>query len=78
MRVRNEKGDWKLHRHDKKSSRNTIVEKKLANYKVPQFQLFDLKKDPQEKTDVMKSNPEIGAEMKAKLAEIIKAGRTRN
>ena len=77
MRVVSDKGDWKLHRHDKKSSRNTVVEKKLANYKVPQFQLFNLSKDPAEKKNVMKENPEIGAELKAKLQSIIDAGRSR-
>ena len=54
-----------------------MVEKKLANSKVPQFQLFDLSKDPAEKKNVMKENPEIGAELKAKLQSIIDAGRSR-
>ena len=38
-------GNWKLVRHDSKSGRNLVVEKELANTKVPEFQLFDLAKD---------------------------------
>ncbi|MDF1737628.1 MAG: arylsulfatase [Verrucomicrobiales bacterium] len=70
-------GDWKLVRHDKKKARNTVVEQKLDNVAVPQFQLFDLKLDPGEETDVLESNLEVAGKMKARLAEIIKAGRTR-
>ncbi len=70
-------GDWKLVRHDKKKARNTIVEQKLDNAEVPQFQLFNLKQDPAEKEDVLEANLEVAGKMKARLAEIIKADRTR-
>src|SRR5690606_36299860 len=35
-------GDWKLHRYDRKSARNVVVEQPLANTPVPQYQLFHL------------------------------------
>lgn len=70
-------GDWKLQRHDKKKARNVVVEQKLDNFDVPQFQLFDLKSDPAEKTNVLEANLDVAGKMKARLAEIIEAGRTR-
>lgn len=70
-------GKWKLQRHDSKSARNLIVEKKLENTKVPPFQLFDLSKDPAEKDNVIDQHPDIAEEMKAQLAEIIESGRSR-
>ncbi len=70
-------GNWKLQRHDAKSARNLVVEVNLANTKVPQFQLFDLEKDPAEKNDLMDVHPEKAAELKAQLEEIIQSGRTR-
>ncbi|PHS15747.1 MAG: arylsulfatase [Blastopirellula sp.] len=70
-------GDWKLHRHDKKSARNVVVETKLANTKVPQYQLFNLAKDEAEKTNVIESNPDVAKRLKAQLSKIIDDGRTR-
>ena len=70
-------GDWKLHRYDRKRARNVVVEKKLANTKVPQFQLFNLKKDPAEKNNVIAQHPDIATQMKARLKSIIQDGRTR-
>ncbi|MGY8769199.1 MAG: sulfatase family protein [Pirellulales bacterium] len=70
-------GNWKLHRHDKKSSRNVVVETKLANTKVPQYQLFNLAKDEAEKTNVIESNPEVAEFLKAQLSKIIEDGRSR-
>ncbi len=70
-------GDWKLHRYDAKYARNVVVEKELANTKVPQFQLFNLANDPSEKTNVIKENPEIAEKLKAQLAKIIEDGRSR-
>ncbi len=70
-------GDWKLHRHDSKSARNLVVEKKLENTKVPQYQLFNLKTDPAEKNDVMDEHPDMAKELTAKLADLIEAGRSR-
>ena len=71
------KGNWKLTRHSGKSARNTVVEKKLANTKVPEFQLYDLTKDPAEKKNVIKQHPEIAAEMKTELESLVQAGRSR-
>lgn len=70
-------GNWKLVRYDKKSARNVVVERTLANTPVPQFQLFDLAKDPSEKTDVIKENPEIAEQMKQRLAKYIADERSR-
>ena len=70
-------GDWKLQRHDRKSARNVKVEQKLANNKVPQYQLFNLKNDPSEKNNVMKQHPDVADRMVAKLKKIIEDGRTR-
>ncbi|MCA9052968.1 MAG: arylsulfatase, partial [Planctomycetaceae bacterium] len=39
-------GDWKLHRYDRKTARNVVVEQELTNRKVPQYQLFNLREDP--------------------------------
>jgi len=71
-------GDWKLQRHDKKRARNVVVEQRLDNLVVPQFQLFNLKTDPGEKANVIDQHPEVAAKLKARLVEIIKAGRTRS
>jgi arylsulfatase A len=71
-------GNWKLVRHDTKSARNVVVETQLANTPVPQFQLFDLARDPNESTDVFAQHPEVGERLKRRLAEIVAAGRTRS
>lgn len=70
-------GDWKLHRYDKKSARNVVVEKQLANTKVPQFQLFNLNDDPGEKNNVIADNPKVAEKLKTRLAKIIEDGRSR-
>ena len=70
-------GDWKLQRHGKKRARNVVVEAKLANTTVDEFQLFNLAKDPGEKENVLKENPEVAKKMKAKLNQIIADGRSR-
>jgi arylsulfatase A len=70
-------GNWKLVRHDSKTARNTVVERQLANTPVPQFQLFDLGKDPGETKDVLAENPEIAERLKTRLAGYIEAGRSR-
>jgi arylsulfatase A-like enzyme len=69
-------GHWKLVRQDSKVARNVVVEKTLANTPVPQFQLFDLAKDPGETTDVLAQNPDVAERLKTRLAELIAAGRT--
>jgi arylsulfatase A-like enzyme len=70
-------GPWKLVRHDSKTARNTVVERELANTPVPQFQLFDLAKDPGESNDVLSGNPEVAERLKARLAGYIESGRSR-
>jgi arylsulfatase A len=70
-------GTWKLQRHDGKSARNVVVEKLLANTRVPQYQLFDLANDPEEKHDVLATNPAIGDRLKTHLAKLIADGRSR-
>ncbi|MFT5465844.1 MAG: arylsulfatase A-like enzyme [Verrucomicrobiales bacterium] len=70
-------GDWKLQRHDSKFARNVVVEAKLANTKVPQFQLFNLADDPAEKKDVLEANPDVAERLKAQLAKIIADGQSR-
>jgi len=71
------KGNWKLTKHPGGSARNTVVEKQLANTKVPEFQLYHLSKDPAEKKNVIKDQPKVAAEMKAELEILVKAGRSR-
>ena len=70
-------GDWKLQRHDSKRARNVVVERQLANTPVPQFQLFDLSSDPSESKNVLAAHPDVAQRMKARLARIIAAGRSR-
>ncbi len=70
-------GNWKLQRHDSKTTRNRIVERKLENTPVPQFQLFDLSKDPAEEKNVIEKHPDVAERMKMQLAELIAAGRSR-
>ena len=70
-------GRFKLHRYDKRTARNVVVEKKLANTKVPQFQLFDLSADPGETKNVAAAHPEVMKRLRTQLAEIISRGRSR-
>ena len=70
-------GNWKLLRHDSKKARNLVVEKKLENVDVPQYQLYDLSVDPGESEDVFATQPEVASRMQARLDEIIESGRTR-
>ncbi len=70
-------GDWKLVRHETRSARNLVVEERLANTPVPRLQLFDLATDPGETTDVLAANPGIAADLEARLAALIAAGRSR-
>ena len=70
-------GDWKLVRYETKFANNEIVEQPLQRTPAPQFQLFDLAKDPGEKTDVFAKNSEVGENLKARLAAIVAATRSR-
>lgn len=71
-------GEWKLHRYDRKKARNVVVEKQLENTEVPQYQLFNLNKDPAESTDVAAEHPEVAEQLKRQLAKIIKNGSSRS
>ena len=70
-------GSWKFQRHDSGVTRNLVINKPLEDTRVPVLQLFDLEKDPGETTDVSSQHPEIAERMKVELADIIKAGRSR-
>ena len=70
-------GNWKLVRYETKFANNEIVEQPLQRTPAPQFQLFDLAKDPGEQTDVFGKNPEVGENLKARLAAIVAATRSR-
>ena len=70
-------GNWKLHRYDKRSARNVVVESPLANTRVPQFQLFRLDVDPAEKKNVIADHPQVAARLKQQLADTIEQGRSR-
>ena len=63
-------GDWKLHRYDRRTARNIVVEKRLANTKVPRFQLFNLADDPAESRNVIDQHPEIANRLKQQLEQI--------
>ena len=54
-----------------------MVEQELENTIVPRFQLFDLEKDPAEKTDVAAEFPEVTERLQRRLDEIIKQGGSR-
>jgi len=71
LRVIEKDHDWKLHRYDKMRANNVVVERQLAITKVPQFMLFDLKTDPQEKNNIADEYPEVTKRLKNRLQEII-------
>lgn len=70
-------GKWKLHRYDKQTARNVVVEAKLANTHVPRFQLFNLESDPAEKKNVIDEYPEVAARLQGQLAELVERGCSR-
>lgn len=70
-------GQWKLHRYDRKTARNVVVEQTLANRKVPQYQLFNLKSDPSEQKNVLAYHPDVAERMIKQLQQIIDADGTR-
>lgn len=70
-------GNWKLQRHDSRRTRNRTVEQPLADTPAPQYQLFDLSKDPGETTDVSADHPDVAERLKNQLAQLISAGRSR-
>ncbi len=70
-------GKWKLQRHDSKRTRNLVVEQKLANRPVDQYQLFDLAADPGETRNVIGANPQVAKRLQARLQKILDDGRSR-
>ena len=70
-------GDWKLHRYDRKTARNKVVEKKLANTKVPRYLLFNLAEDRRERKNLYTEKPEVAKRMVAQLDKILADGRSR-
>ena len=70
-------GRWKLHRYDRGTARNIVVEGRLKNTKVPRFQLFDLSRDPAEQTNVIADFPAEAKRLQNQLTAIIDDGRSR-
>jgi len=70
-------GDWKLHRYDRKTARNVVVETKLANNEVPEYQLFNLVEDPAEKRNVIDKHANVAQRLRTRLTRIIDNGRSR-
>ena len=70
-------GDWKLHRSDRGRARNVVVEQLLENTKVPKFQLFNLKTDPAETTNMIADHPDVAKRLQEKLAAIIASSGSR-
>lgn len=70
-------GKWKLHRYDRKSARNVVVEQRLENTPVPKYMLFNLETDPAEKHNLIDQHPDIADRLQQELATIIEGGRSR-
>jgi arylsulfatase A len=70
-------GEWKLHRYDKKTARNKVVEKKLANTKVPRYLLFNLGGDRRERKNLYEQKPDVSKRLAAQLEKILADGRSR-
>ena len=68
-------GDWKLQRHDSEKTKNAQM--RLKQQRVPKFQLFNLAKDAAESNNVIDEYPEVAADMKRQLSQLIAAGRSR-
>ena len=71
------KGKWKLLRHAKKMARNVKVEEQLANENVDRLMLVDLEKDPGERVNLAKSNPEMNEKLNSELQALLDRGRSR-
>ena len=71
------KGKWKLLRHAKKMARNVKVEERLAGENVDRLMLVDLEKDPGERVNLAKSNPEMTEKLNSELQAHLDRGRSR-
>ena len=69
-------GNWKLQRHDSKIMYNGDLS--MKTWPVPQYTLYDLSVDIEEKNDLSEKNKDIFNKLKSKLNSIINNGRTRD
>jgi arylsulfatase A len=69
-------GNWKLQRYDAK--RATNVELRLTPTRLPQYQLFDLERDPAEQNDLSSQHPEVLQQLQQRLDQIVRDGRSRS
>ena len=69
-------GNWKLQRHDSKKMYNGDLS--MKTWPVPQYTLYDLSVDIEEKNDISEQNNNIFNKLKNKLQDIIDNGRTRS
>ncbi len=69
-------GNWKLQRHDSKIMYNGDLS--MKTWPVPQYTLYDLSVDIEEKNDLSEQNKDIFNQLKSELKSIINNGRTRN
>jgi arylsulfatase A len=69
-------GNWKLQRHDSKKMYNGDLS--MKTWPVPQYTLYDLSVDIEEKNDISEQNKNIFNKLKNKLQDIIDNGRTRS
>jgi arylsulfatase A-like enzyme len=70
------KGKWKLEMCPGSGGWGYPNHKIAIEKKLPQIQLYNLEKDPEEKNNVTTENPEITADLKALLKDYIKNGRS--
>lgn len=68
---------WKLQHHSSGEAGNVNVGSGERVGEVPEWQLFNLNKDPEERDNVIEANHDIAEGMKARLALIIKTNRHR-
>ena len=69
-------GNWKLQRHDSKIMYNGDLS--MKTWTVPQYTLYDLSVDIEEKNDLSEQKKDIFNKLKSELNSIINNGRTRN
>jgi arylsulfatase A-like enzyme len=70
------KGNWKLEMCPGSGGWGYPNHKIAIEKNLPQIQLYNLEKDPEEKNNVAAANPEITADLKALLENYIKNGRS--
>ena len=65
---------WKLHRYDKGSAKNVVVEKKIASTKRKPLELYELISDPQESSPLQDTMLEKTKSLAAELQQVIDRG----